>query len=112
VGKVEGKWQKGSNQVFIHEDGDTVLTLKWRWIRARGDLSFQARAEELNGGGTRLQVGADRLPGNSDQAPGADPIGPDSIVHFGSYKKFLDRVSQELLVIDSSAQVSIEVHEE
>jgi hypothetical protein len=114
VGKVEGKWQKGSNQVLIHEDGETVLTLKVAMDQSqRGNLSFQARAEDLDeGGGTRLQVGGlTDFQVIQNKLLGLIPVGPGSIVHFGFYKRFLDRVKHELLAIDPNAEVGIGVQE-
>ena len=114
IGKVEGQLKKGPLRVLIAEESETGLSLKVAMDQSqRGNLAFDATAEPADGGSTRLQVGGlTHCQVIQSKLFGLIPMGPDSIVHFGFYRKFLDRVSEELLAEDPEATVTIGIYEE
>jgi hypothetical protein len=102
VAKVQGKWQKSNLQVLIDEDTDTYLNLKVAADQSqRGNLTFSANAERTDGGQTTLTVGG-LLHYQVMQTKifGLVPVGPGSIIHYGFYVEFLERVEQEMLALD------------
>jgi hypothetical protein len=114
VGKVEGRWQKGNNRILIDEDTATYLTLKVAMDeRQKGNLSFPAVAEASEQGHTTLTVGG-LLTHQVMQTKllGFIPIGPGTIIHFGFYRQFLDRVREDLLKRDPNAQVKIGIYDD
>jgi hypothetical protein len=109
VAKVQGKWQKGSLRVLIDQDAGTYLELKVAADQSqRGNLTFPAVAERVDAGYTILTVGG--LLGYQvmqTKILGLIPVGPGSIIHYGFYIKFLERVRQEMLALDPDSKSDI-----
>lgn len=108
LGKVGGKWQKGSLRVLIDSDQGTSMTLKVAMDQSqRGTLSFAASADPTESGSELRVGGLIHYQAIQSKLLGFIPIGPASIVHFGFYERFLERVREELLGEDSEAEIAI-----
>jgi len=111
VAKIQDKWQRGSLQVLIDQDAGTYLDLKVAADQSqRGSLTFPATAERINNDQTTLTVGG-LLDYQVLQTKllGLIPVGPGSIIHYGFYMKFLERVRQEMLALDPDSGGDIRV---
>jgi len=111
VAKVQGKWQKSNLQVLIDQDAGTHLYLKVAADQSqRGNLTFLASAEQLDAGRTTLTVGGLlNYQVMQTKILGLIPVGPGSIIHYGFYVKFLERVRQEMLTLDPDSDGAIGV---
>jgi hypothetical protein len=112
LGKVGGKWQKGSLKVLIDSEEGTSMMLKVAMDQAqRGNLSFAASADGAETG-SELRVGPlIHYQSMQSKLLGFIPIGPASIIHFGFYQSFLERVREELLGEDPGAEITIGIPE-
>lgn len=114
VGKVDGKVTKGRLRALIEAESETAMSLKVAMDQSQpGNLAFDAVVEALPEGWTGLQVGGlTRAQVMQSKILGLIPTSPGTIIHFGFYKRFLERVEAELLAEDPEADVTIGIHEE
>lgn len=114
VGKVDGKMKKGRVRVLIAQEDERMMSLKVAMDQSQpGNLAFDAMAQPLPEGGTRLKVGGlTRAQVMQSKLLGFIPTGPGTIIHFGFYKQFLEQVEAEVLAEDPEAEVTIGIYEE